>query len=126
MDPIPIREPTEEEFDALPQSVMDYIHLLESRCDPAGDVMQLMALRRHVAELQALLLERQALDVRTREDWCLLCAGSRRTGFIDRHTVTFAREGAEPKSVTGHLCWTCIRTLEAMVARAASNPPPSR
>lgn len=41
------------EINALPQRLRNYIHDLETRCDPSGDVQTIAILRDQVNELQA-------------------------------------------------------------------------
>lgn len=57
--------PTPAHLNALPDPVRRYIHDLETRCDPAGELRELViaretcqALQRRVAELDAALAER--------------------------------------------------------------------
>ena len=57
-------QPTPERINALPEPIRRYIHDLETRCDPAGDVAQIACLRetcgalsKRVAELEALALQ---------------------------------------------------------------------
>lgn len=47
--------PTAENINALPEPVRRYIMMLETRCDPAGDLREMIQLRDQVAELQALV-----------------------------------------------------------------------
>jgi hypothetical protein len=51
--------PTAESVNALPDGLRDYIHALETHCDPAGDVQSLVAQRENNAALAArvVLLE---------------------------------------------------------------------
>ena len=58
--------PTSENVSALPAPVRQYIHDIETRCDPAGEVRQRAALQESVAGLSALLAEaRAAHDAQT-------------------------------------------------------------
>ena len=58
--------PTSENVNALPAPVRQYVHDIETRCDPAGEVQQRAALQESVAGLSALLAEaRAAHDAQT-------------------------------------------------------------
>jgi hypothetical protein len=48
-------KPTNENIEALPDPLRVWIMMLETRCDPAGDLREMMQLRDQVAELQALI-----------------------------------------------------------------------
>ena len=50
--------PTPENINALPAPVRQYIHDLETRCDPAGDVRTIAMLQENVQALIHLLEER--------------------------------------------------------------------
>lgn len=52
--------PTPAEINALPEKVRHFIHDLESRCDPAGELQELACLRQNVAALSAALVEARA------------------------------------------------------------------
>lgn len=52
---------TSDEINALPERVRRYIHDLETRCDPAGEVRALWQAREQVAQLTALIGEARAL-----------------------------------------------------------------
>lgn len=45
--------PTPENVNALPQPLRDYIHELETRCDPAGDVARIAFLHDQARQLEA-------------------------------------------------------------------------
>lgn len=45
---------TPEEVNALPPKVKDYIHALSTRCDPAGDIQELVCRREQVKALEIL------------------------------------------------------------------------
>ena len=47
--------PTPEHINALPAPIRRYIHHLETRCDPAGEVAELMLTRDQNAQLQERL-----------------------------------------------------------------------
>jgi len=53
--------PTPENANALPEPVRKYIHDLETRCDPAGDVRTIAILRENVRALEAKLAEERAM-----------------------------------------------------------------
>ena len=61
--------PTSEQINSLPEPLRKYIHDLETRCDPAGEVRQLGLLKDQNEQLQAKVAEllerarRVALDV---------------------------------------------------------------
>lgn len=48
---------TSDEINALPERVRKYIHDLETRCDPAGDVAKLALQRDAIAGLERRILE---------------------------------------------------------------------
>lgn len=48
---------TSKEVNALPKRVKDYIHDLETRCDPNGEVRELWYLREQNRQLVALIIE---------------------------------------------------------------------
>jgi hypothetical protein len=52
--------PTADAINALPPGLRDYIHDLETRCDPAGDVAELACLRETVQALEVLIAELKA------------------------------------------------------------------
>lgn len=52
-------QPTAEHINALPDPIRRYIHDLETRCDPAGDIRTIAVLR---DERDALLAKCQALE----------------------------------------------------------------
>ena len=54
------RHPTTEEIKAFPASLQRYIHDLETRCDPAGDVQQLGLLKDQNEQLQVQVVEQRA------------------------------------------------------------------
>lgn len=59
-------------INALPNPVRAFVHDLETRCDPAGEVRELFCARREVAALRARLaeVEREVFDYRQREsEW---------------------------------------------------------
>lgn len=53
---------TSDEINALPERVRRYIHDLETRCDPAGDVAALAAARENAAALARELADVKTLD----------------------------------------------------------------
>jgi hypothetical protein len=55
LEPYPF---TQEEWQALPPRIRDYIHHLETRCDPAGDLRAVFALK---AQRDELLAENELL-----------------------------------------------------------------
>lgn len=57
---VPGRLPTSAEINALPARVRTFIHDLETRCDPAGDVQRLAALRDSLDGLMAVHEELRA------------------------------------------------------------------
>ncbi len=52
--------PTAENINALPSSLRQYIHDLETRCDPAGEVQALRCAQEDVVALQAQLTEAES------------------------------------------------------------------
>lgn len=70
-------KPTSENINALPMPIRSYIHDLETRCDPSGDLNQLalvkdqnQQLQAHVAECERLIKENEAV----REHFARECA----------------------------------------------------
>lgn len=51
---------TSDEVNQLPERVRRYIHDLETRCDPAGEVRQLWEARAQIAQLTQLVTELRA------------------------------------------------------------------
>lgn len=47
--------PTAENVNALPKSIRQYIHDIEARCDPAGDIRELTIARDTIRQLEAAL-----------------------------------------------------------------------
>ena len=61
---------TSDEINALPKRVRGYIHDLETRCNPAGDVQALAACRESVAALKATNTKMlEALRHIASDDW---------------------------------------------------------
>lgn len=56
--------PTSANINALPEPLRRYVHDLETRCDPAGEIQERVALRENVARLTAALAaaEQRATD----------------------------------------------------------------
>lgn len=59
--------PTPENVNALPGPVRRYVHDLETRCDPSGDVQTIASLREQVAGLTARVRELEAEEPCPRE-----------------------------------------------------------
>ncbi len=53
--------PTSENINALPMPLRDYIHGLEARCDPAGDVSRMAMLNDENQQLRAARSRRRPL-----------------------------------------------------------------
>ena len=47
--------PTTQNINALPEKLRSYIHALSTRCDPAGEVQELVCLRENVKALEVQL-----------------------------------------------------------------------
>jgi hypothetical protein len=54
--------PDPEHFNALPQPIRHYVHDLETRADPAGDVAAIAFLKETVGALQARIRELESGD----------------------------------------------------------------
>lgn len=52
--------PTPENINALPEPLRRYVHDLETRCDPAGDIARLAVLRDQNRQLQGQLVAEAA------------------------------------------------------------------
>lgn len=59
--------PSAESINALPQPLRSYIHDLETRCDPAGDVAALAITREQVRQLSEITKGLRALSLACRE-----------------------------------------------------------
>jgi len=64
--------PTAESVNALPESVRQYVHDLEARCDPAGDVAALTGLRDQIDGVQ--IMYRKAADALKEVRGCFVAA----------------------------------------------------
>ena len=57
-----------DKINALPDDLRMYVHDLETRADPAGDVARIAFLQDQVAQLQAKCLEQQERDLSEKID----------------------------------------------------------
>jgi len=57
LDRIESFSPTPEQTNALPYHIRNYIHLVESRCDPAGDIRELVIARDTIQSLLGVVAE---------------------------------------------------------------------
>jgi len=55
--------PRPDQINALPTGIRQYIHDLETRCDPAGDVAELTLLGDQNAQLQAKIVQLESEKV---------------------------------------------------------------
>jgi len=49
--------PTTENVNALPDPLRRYIHDLETRCDPSGEVLEAYGMRQQISALEAMVLK---------------------------------------------------------------------
>ncbi len=95
--------PTAENINALPEGIRNYVHLLETRCDPAGDVQALILARENVAALTIKVVEVRQEQHKVDSRAMLLAVLSR--------TTNIARD---------------IRAIEEDIKRIAAAPPPTK
>jgi hypothetical protein len=110
-------QPTPDAINALPEPVRRYIHDLETRCDPAGEVRELVIARDTIRSLEALVAHQEP-DLRRwvkHDDDC-----SARVCFhcLQRHEgaiVSPYEHDFVPRD--------CTCGLDTVLARVASAPP---
>lgn len=120
--------PTTEEINALPDPVRRYIHDLETRCDPSGDVRTIHALQEHINALESRdVAEQKALDAaiawdeaepesqaETEAENALhhALADLRIARVRDRRTSVAVADTPQPDSRAAFEAWASARGLE--------------
>lgn len=103
-----------EEINALSDRVRYYIHDIETRCDPAGDVQTIASLREQV---DGLLAERSELQAERDEARSQLAATRRTLSALDcRYTGAGVADVSGSHCPPGAPCERCQREAESEAA----------